>query len=162
LGAWHDSDGRGGDPARRLRLPREAARHRSGAAHAAQCAPACGARDRERAAARRGARAARDRRFEQGDQTGDRAHREGGADGGALFLDEIGDMSLAAQAKVLRALEDGVISRVGSEKTLPVDVRVIAATNKTLTAEIAAGRFREDLLYRLNVVPIDVPPLRAR
>ncbi len=92
----------------------------------------------------------------------DRAGKFELADGGTLFLDEIGDMSLAAQAKVLRALEDGVISRVGSEKTLPVDVRVIAATNKTLTAEIAAGRFREDLLYRLNVVPIDVPPLRAR
>ncbi len=92
----------------------------------------------------------------------DRAGKFELADGGTLFLDEIGDMSLAAQAKVLRALEDGVISRVGSEKTLPVDVRVIAATNKTLTAEIAAGRFREDLLYRLNVVPIEVPPLRAR
>ena len=84
------------------------------------------------------------------------------ADGGTLFLDEIGDMSLAAQAKVLRALEDGVISRVGSEKTVPVDVRVIAATNKELAHEIASGRFREDLLYRLNVVPIEVPPLRAR
>jgi two-component system, NtrC family, nitrogen regulation response regulator NtrX len=84
------------------------------------------------------------------------------ADGGTLFLDEIGDMSLAAQAKVLRALEDGVISRVGSEQGVAVDVRVIAATNKDLVAEIAAGRFREDLLYRLNVVPIEVPPLRAR
>ena len=71
-------------------------------------------------------------------------------------------MSLSAQAKVLRALEEGVISRVGSGKTLEVDVRVVAATNKDLQAEIAAGRFREDLLYRLNVVPIDVPPLRAR
>jgi len=84
------------------------------------------------------------------------------ADGGTLFLDEIGDMSLSAQAKVLRALEEGVISRVGSGKTLEVDVRVVAATNKDLPAEIAAGRFREDLLYRLNVVPIEVPPLRAR
>ncbi len=92
----------------------------------------------------------------------DRAGKFELADGGTLFLDEIGDMSLAAQAKVLRALEDGVISRVGSEQTLPVDVRVIAATNKTLAAEIAAGRFREDLLYRLDVVPIEVPPLRAR
>ncbi|PYP30262.1 MAG: Fis family transcriptional regulator [Gemmatimonadetes bacterium] len=92
----------------------------------------------------------------------DRAGKFELADAGTLFLDEIGDMSLAAQAKVLRALEDGVISRVGSEKALPVDVRVIAATNKTLAAEIAAGRFREDLLYRLNVVPIEVPPLRAR
>jgi two-component system nitrogen regulation response regulator NtrX len=71
-------------------------------------------------------------------------------------------MSLAAQAKVLRALEDGVVSRVGSEQGVAVDVRVIAATNKDLVGEIAAGRFREDLLYRLNVVPIEVPPLRAR
>jgi two-component system, NtrC family, nitrogen regulation response regulator NtrX len=71
-------------------------------------------------------------------------------------------MSLSAQAKVLRALEEGVISRVGSGKPLQVDVRVVAATNKDLQAEIAAGRFREDLLYRLNVVPIEVPPLRAR
>src|SRR2546422_310047 len=84
------------------------------------------------------------------------------ADGGTLFLDEVGDMSLSAQAKVLRALEEGGISRVGSGKTLAVDVRVVAATNKDVRAEIAAGRFREDLLYRLNVVPIDVPPLRAR
>ncbi|HET7248788.1 MAG TPA: sigma-54 dependent transcriptional regulator [Gemmatimonadales bacterium] len=84
------------------------------------------------------------------------------ADGGTLFLDEIGDMSLSAQAKVLRALQEGVISRIGSGKPLQVDVRVIAATNKTLEQEIAAGRFREDLLYRLNVVPIEVPPLRAR
>jgi two-component system nitrogen regulation response regulator NtrX len=92
----------------------------------------------------------------------DRAGKFELADGGTLFLDEIGDMSLAAQAKVLRALEDGVVSRVGSEKGVGVDVRVIAATNKDLVAEIAAGRFREDLLYRLNVVPIEVPPLRAR
>ena len=84
------------------------------------------------------------------------------ADGGTLFLDEIGDMSLSAQAKVLRALQEGVISRVGSGKALPVDVRVIAATNKTLGAEIEEGRFREDLLYRLNVVPIHVPALRER
>src|SRR6266404_3886587 len=84
------------------------------------------------------------------------------ANGGTLFLDEIGDMSLTAQAKVLRALQEGVISRVGSGKTLEVDVRVVAATNKDLKAEIAAGRFRDDLLYRLNVVPIEVPPLRAR
>ena len=92
----------------------------------------------------------------------DRAGKFELADGGTLFLDEIGDMSLSAQAKVLRALEEGVISRVGSGKTLEVDVRVVAATNKDLQAEIAAGRFRDDLLYRLNVVPIDVPPLRAR
>jgi len=92
----------------------------------------------------------------------DRAGKFELADGGTLFLDEIGDMSLSAQAKVLRALQEGVISRVGSGKTLPVDVRVIAATNKNLGAEIAQGRFREDLLYRLNVVPIHVPSLRER
>ena len=92
----------------------------------------------------------------------DRAGKFELADGGTLFLDEIGDMSLSAQAKVLRALQEGVISRVGSGKALPVDVRVIAATNKHLGAEIEEGRFREDLLYRLNVVPIHVPPLRER
>ncbi len=92
----------------------------------------------------------------------DRAGKFELADGGTLFLDEIGDMSLSAQAKVLRALQEGVISRVGSGKALPVDVRVIAATNKKLGAEIEAGRFREDLLYRLNVVPIHVPSLRER
>jgi len=92
----------------------------------------------------------------------DRAGKFELADGGTLFLDEIGDMSLSAQAKVLRALQEGVISRVGSGKALPVDVRVIAATNKNLGAEIEEGRFREDLLYRLNVVPIHVPPLRER
>jgi len=101
----------------------------------------------------------------KGSFTGAFADREGKfelADGGTLFLDEIGDMSLAAQAKVLRALEEGVISRVGSGKALRVDVRVIAATNKNVSAEIAAGRFREDLYFRLNVVPIEIPPLRAR
>jgi len=92
----------------------------------------------------------------------DRAGKFELADGGTLFLDEIGDMSLSAQAKVLRALQEGVISRVGSGKALPVDVRVIAATNKDLSAEIAEGHFREDLLYRLNVVPIHVPSLRER
>jgi two-component system nitrogen regulation response regulator NtrX len=92
----------------------------------------------------------------------DRAGKFELADGGTLFLDEIGDMSLSAQAKVLRALQEGVISRVGSGKAVPVDVRVIAATNKNLGAEIEEGRFREDLLYRLNVVPIHVPPLRER
>jgi two-component system nitrogen regulation response regulator NtrX len=93
---------------------------------------------------------------------GDRPGKFEQADGGTLFLDEIGDMSPAAQAKVLRALQEGVISRVGSGQTRAVDVRVIAATNKELAREIAAGRFREDLLYRLNVVPIEVPPLRER
>jgi two-component system nitrogen regulation response regulator NtrX len=92
----------------------------------------------------------------------DRAGRFELADGGTLFLDEIGDMSLAAQAKVLRALQEGMISRVGSGKAVPVDVRVIAATNKHLSLEIEEGRFREDLLHRLNVIPIHVPPLRER
>src|SRR5882672_6850292 len=91
----------------------------------------------------------------------DRAGKFELADGGTLFLDEIGDMSLSAQAKVLRALQEGVISRVGSGKTLTVDVRVVAATNKHLEQEIREGRFREDLMYRVNVVPIEVPPLRA-
>jgi len=92
----------------------------------------------------------------------DRAGKFELADGGTLFLDEIGDMSLSAQAKVLRALQEGVISPVGSGTALPVDVRVIAATNKNLGAEIEQDRFREDLLYRLNVVPIHVPALRER
>jgi len=84
------------------------------------------------------------------------------ADGGTLFLDEVGDMSPAAQSKVLRVLQEGVITPIGSARTVKVDVRVIAATNKKLEDEIAVGRFREDLLYRLNVVPIEVPPLRSR
>jgi two-component system, NtrC family, nitrogen regulation response regulator NtrX len=84
------------------------------------------------------------------------------ANGGTLFLDEVGDMSLAAQAKVLRVLQDGVVTRIGGAKQVSVDVRVLAATNKALEAEIAEGRFREDLFYRLNVVPIHVPPLRER
>ncbi|MCB1185305.1 sigma-54-dependent Fis family transcriptional regulator, partial [bacterium] len=84
------------------------------------------------------------------------------AHGGTLFLDEIGDMSLKAQAKVLRALQEGEIERVGGNDTVRVDVRVLAATNKDLAAEAAAGTFREDLFFRLNVVPIHVPPLRAR
>ncbi|MDO8500738.1 MAG: sigma-54 dependent transcriptional regulator [Gemmatimonadaceae bacterium] len=82
------------------------------------------------------------------------------ANRGTLFLDEIGDMSTAAQAKVLRVLQDNVITRIGGSKPISVDVRVVAATNKNLEQEIAAGRFREDLYYRLNVVPIHVPPLR--
>ena len=92
----------------------------------------------------------------------DRAGKFEQADGGTLFLDEIGDMSLAAQAKVLRVLQDGVVTRIGGSKPIRVDVRVIAATNKELEEEIAAGRFREDLFYRLNVVPLRVPPLRER
>jgi two-component system, NtrC family, nitrogen regulation response regulator NtrX len=92
----------------------------------------------------------------------DRAGKFEQADGGTLFLDEIADMSLSAQAKVLRVLEDGVVTRIGGAKPVSVDVRVIAATNKNLEAEIAEGRFREDLYYRLNVVPIAVPALRER
>jgi two-component system nitrogen regulation response regulator NtrX len=92
----------------------------------------------------------------------DRAGKFEQASGGMLFLDEIGDMSLSAQAKVLRVLEDGVVTRIGGAKTVSVDVRVIAATNKRLEEEIAAGRFREDLYYRLNVLPLAVPPLRER
>ena len=92
----------------------------------------------------------------------DRAGKFEQAHKGTLFLDEIGDMSLAAQAKVLRVLQDNVITRIGGAKPISVDVRVIAATNKTLENEIAAGKFREDLYYRLNVVPIHVPPLRER
>jgi two-component system nitrogen regulation response regulator NtrX len=92
----------------------------------------------------------------------DRAGKFEQANGGTLFLDEIGDMSLAAQAKVLRVLQDGVVTRIGGSKTIQVDVRVLAATNKNVEAEIAAGHFREDLYYRLNVVPIHVPPLRER
>ena len=92
----------------------------------------------------------------------DRAGKFEQADGGTLFLDEIGDMSLAAQAKVLRVLQDGVVTRIGGAKPVRVDVRVLAATNKNVEAEITAGRFREDLFYRLNVVPIHVPPLRER
>ncbi len=84
------------------------------------------------------------------------------ADKGTLFLDEIGDMSLDAQAKVLRALEDGKIRKVGGDDSISVNVRVIAATNKNLTEEIKAGNFREDLFHRLNVIPINIPPLRER
>lgn len=92
----------------------------------------------------------------------DRAGKFEQANGGTLFLDEIGDMSLSAQAKVLRVLQDGVVTRIGGSKPVQVDVRVLAATNKDVEAEIAAGRFREDLFYRLNVVPIVVPALRER
>ena len=84
------------------------------------------------------------------------------ATGGTLFMDELGDMSLAAQAKVLRALQENKICRVGSDKDIDVDVRVIAATNKNLREEIAKGNFREDLYHRLSVIVIRVPPLRER
>jgi len=84
------------------------------------------------------------------------------ASGGTLFLDEIGDMSLSAQAKVLRALQENKITRVGGEKDIPVDVRVIAATNKAIKEEIEEKRFREDLYHRLSVIIIEVPPLTKR
>jgi len=84
------------------------------------------------------------------------------ADNGTLFLDEIGDMSLSAQAKVLRALQEHKITRVGGEKEIKISVRIIAATNKDLKKEIADGNFREDLYHRLNVIPVYVPPLAER
>jgi DNA-binding NtrC family response regulator len=92
----------------------------------------------------------------------DRAGKFEQADGGTLFLDEIGDMSLAAQTKVLRALQESEITRVGSDKAIKVNVRVLAATNKDLQKEIAEGNFREDLFHRLNVIPIAVPALNDR
>jgi DNA-binding NtrC family response regulator len=103
--------------------------------------------------------------YERGAFTGAQGRKKGMfelANGGTLFLDEIGDMSASAQAKVLRALQSGEISRVGGEKTIAVDVRVLAATNKDLELEVRDGRFREDLYFRLNVVPIVSPPLRER
>jgi two-component system nitrogen regulation response regulator NtrX len=101
----------------------------------------------------------------KGSFTGAHEHKTGKfqkADSGTLFLDEVGDMSLKTQAKVLRALEEQRFEPVGSGKAVQVDVRVIAATNKDLEKEIAAGNFREDLFYRLNVIPFAVPPLRER
>lgn len=102
---------------------------------------------------------------EKGSFTGAIAKRAGRfeqADGGTLFLDEIGDMPLSIQVKLLRVLQDGTFSRVGSNETIKTDVRIIAATHKNLTDEVSAGRFREDLYYRLNVVEIRIPPLRER
>ncbi|SHG42259.1 sigma-54-dependent transcriptional regulator [Flavobacterium johnsoniae] len=92
----------------------------------------------------------------------DRAGKFEAADKGTIFLDEIGDMSLSAQAKVLRALQESMITRVGADKDIKVDVRVVAATNKDLKTEIAEGRFREDLYHRLAVILIKVPPLNER
>ncbi len=102
---------------------------------------------------------------EKGSFTGAIARRAGRfeqADGGTLFLDEIGDMPLSIQVKLLRVLQDGTFSRVGANETLSTDVRIVAATHKNLTEEVAAGRFREDLYYRLNVVEIKIPALRDR
>ncbi len=102
---------------------------------------------------------------EKGAFTGADRRREGRfvqADKGTLFLDEIGEMPLSLQAKLLRVLQQGEVQRVGSDEPLTVDVRVIAATNRVLADEVAAGRFREDLFYRLNVIGLEVPPLRAR
>ncbi len=102
---------------------------------------------------------------EKGAFTGATERRRGRfelASGGTLFLDEIGDLSLEAQAKLLRALEGGEVERVGGHEPIKVDVRILAATNKDLRAEVAAGRFREDLFFRLHVIPIHLPPLRER
>jgi transcriptional regulator with GAF, ATPase, and Fis domain len=91
-----------------------------------------------------------------------RAGRFEMADGGTIFLDEIGEMDLSLQVKILRVLQEKEFERVGASKTQKVDVRIVAATNRDLEVEVAAGRFREDLFYRLNVIPIHLPPLRER
>jgi DNA-binding NtrC family response regulator len=94
--------------------------------------------------------------------TADRAGAALQANGGTLFLDEICEMDLGLQAKMLRFLQTGTVQRVGEDKPRPVDVRIVCATNRDPQAEVAAGRFREDLFYRLNVIPVDLPPLRER
>jgi two-component system nitrogen regulation response regulator NtrX len=103
--------------------------------------------------------------YERGAFTGAMQSKKGRlelADGGTLFLDEIGDLSLESQAKLLRAIETGELERVGGTRTLRFDVRILSATNKDLAAAMEAGDFRNDLFYRLNVVPVHVPPLRER
>jgi transcriptional regulator with GAF, ATPase, and Fis domain len=94
--------------------------------------------------------------------TADRLGRFAAADGGTILLDEVGEIPLALQGKLLRVLQEGTYERIGDDRARHTDVRVLAATNRDLQAEVAAGRFREDLFYRLNVVPIHLPPLRAR
>ncbi|MGE8590113.1 MAG: sigma 54-interacting transcriptional regulator, partial [Alcaligenes sp.] len=94
--------------------------------------------------------------------TSDRAGRFREAEGGTLFLDEIGDMPLATQAKILRVLQEREITPVGGARVVPVNVRIVAATHRDLPGAVAAGKFREDLWYRLQVVPIALPPLRER
>ncbi len=102
---------------------------------------------------------------EKGAFTGAHARQMGRfelADGGTIFLDEIGEMPLELQVKLLRVIQDGEFERLGSPRTIKVNVRIIAASNRNLTEEIRAGRFREDLFYRLSVFPITIPPLRQR
>lgn len=84
------------------------------------------------------------------------------ANGGTLFLDEIGEMPLDMQVSLLRVLQEGYVTRVGGDKIIPVDVRIIAATNKDLKKEVEKGTFRQDLYYRLSVIPIKLPPIRER
>lgn len=103
--------------------------------------------------------------YEKGAFTGALQRKSGRfelAAGGTLFIDEIGELPLSAQAKLLRVLQEGTFERLGGTKTLHVDVRIVAATNKNLVEEIDSQRFREDLYYRINVVNIDLPPLRER